>query len=409
MARVPKMSARVLAAVFKVMNTGSRIPERNHHNPNLCLPVVAAEVEVVDFKKGPMRTFGLLVLIILLTLQVTGQAPAGYYDEAYGLDGTELQAALHEIIKDHQVQTYASLYGHFQSTDRKPDLSVWDMYSDVPGGTPPYVYYYNSGDECGNYNGEGQCYNREHSFPQSWFGGSVLPMHTDLFHLYPTDGYVNNRRANYPFGEVSNATWTSQNGSKVGVTIQRLVTTALCSNPLMHTKAILPEVISTCQCAITARTATGREVPMTNGSQLKPWALALMMEWHENDPVSAKETNRNNAVYAIQQNRNPFIDYPEFVAAIWGDPSYITEPGKRVVKATVYPVPAGDQCYVSFSEPITAYPAVIVYDGLGRQLNMNYRFAEGTITIETSDLARGFYLVSIGLQNPSPLFVKILK
>jgi endonuclease I len=313
MARVPKMSARVLAAVFKVMNTGSRIPERNHHNPNLCLPVVAAEVEVVDFKKGPMRTFGLLVLIILLTLQVTGQAPAGYYDEAYGLDGTELQAALHEIIKDHQVQTYASLYGHFQSTDRKPDLSVWDMYSDVPGGTPPYVYYYNSGDECGNYNGEGQCYNREHSFPQSWFGGSVLPMHTDLFHLYPTDGYVNNRRANYPFGEVSNATWTSQNGSKVGNNSISLVTTALCSNPIDAYKGDFARSCFYMSVRYYEQDNSWPGSPMTNGSQLKPWALALMMEWHENDPVSTKETNRNNAVYAIQQNRNPFIDYPEFV------------------------------------------------------------------------------------------------
>jgi endonuclease I len=382
------------------MNTGSRIPERNHHNPNLCLPVVAAEVEVVDFKKGPMRTFGLLVLIILLTLQVTGQAPAGYYDEAYGLDGTELQAALHEIIKDHQVQTYASLYGHFQSTDRKPDLSVWDMYSDVPGGTPPYVYYYNSGDECGNYNGEGQCYNREHSFPQSWFGGSVLPMHTDLFHLYPTDGYVNNRRANYPFGEVSNATWTSQNGSKVGNNASPGYN-GLVFEPIDAYKGDFARSCFYMSVRYYEQDNSWPGSPMTNGSQLKPWALALMMEWHENDPVSTKETNRNNAVYAIQQNRNPFIDYPEFVAAIWGDPSYITKPGKRVVKATVYPVPAGDQCYVSFSEPITAYPAVIVYDGLGRQLNMNYRFAEGTITIETSDLTRGFYLVSIGLQNQS--------
>jgi endonuclease I len=390
------------------MNTGSRIRARDRLNLNPCLQVAVAEVEAVDFKKGPMRTLSFLVLLILFTFQVTGQAPAGYYDEANGLDGTELQAALHEIIKDHQFQTYASLYQHFQSTDRKPNLSVWDMYSDIPGGTPPYSFYYNSGDECGNYNGEGQCYNREHSFPQSWFGGSVQPMHTDLFHLYPTDGYVNNRRSNYPFGEVSNATWTSQNGSKVGSNTTSGYT-GVVFEPIDAYKGDFARSCFYMSVRYYEQDNSWPGSPMTNGSQLKPWALELMMEWHENDPVSAKETSRNNAVYAIQENRNPFIDNPAFVEAIWGDPSYITEPGKRVVKATVYPVPAGDQCYVSFSEPITTYPAVIVYDGLGRQLNMNYRFAEGTITIETSDLARGFYLVSIGLQNQTPLFVKILK
>jgi hypothetical protein len=52
---------------------------------------------------------------------------------------------------------------------------------------------------------------------------------------------------------------------------------------------------------------------------------------------------------------------------------------------------------------------VKVYNRLGQQINSSYRFAEGTITLETADLARGFYLVTIGLENQSPLFVKILK
>jgi len=68
---------------------------------------------------------------------------------------------------------------------------VWDMYSDVPGGTPAYYFTFGD-DQCGNYSGEGDCYNREHSFPKSWYG-DVLPMNTDLFHLYPTDGWVNQK------------------------------------------------------------------------------------------------------------------------------------------------------------------------------------------------------------------------
>jgi endonuclease I len=369
--------------------------------------VVAAEVEVVDFKNGPMKTLGFLVLLILFTFQVTGQAPAGYYDEAYGLDGTELQAALHEIIKDHQVQTYASLYNHFQSADRKPNQSVWDMYSDVPGVTPPYVYYYNSGHECGNYNGEGQCYNREHSWPQSWFGGSILPMHTDLFHLYPTDGYVNNRRANYPFGEVSNATWTSMNGSKVGANTTAGYT-GVVFEPIDAYKGDFARSYFYMSVRYYGQDSNWPGSPQTDGSQLKPWALAMMMEWHENDPVSEKEINRNNAVYAIQQNRNPFIDYPEFVDAIWGDPSGLFSRDKNTT-ISVYPIPAVDYCYISFTRAIDSYPNMSVYNHLGQLVHVNYSLENGSVILETGELSKGLYIVRISIESNPPIMVKVLK
>jgi endonuclease I len=44
---------------------------------------------------------------------------------------------------------------------------------------------------------------------------------------------------------------------------------------------------------------------MVNGSQPKAWALAMLLEWNNEDPVSQKEIDRNNAVFAIQKNRNP--------------------------------------------------------------------------------------------------------
>ncbi|MBE0661195.1 MAG: endonuclease [Bacteroidales bacterium] len=354
-----------------------------------------------------MRISIFLILVLILHFHVTAQPPQGYYNEAAGLTGTDLQEALHEIIKDHQVQTYGSLYDHFESTDRKPNLSVWDMYSDVPGGTPPYSFYYNSGDECGNYNGEGQCYNREHSFPQSWFGGSVLPMHTDLFHLYPTDGYVNNRRSNYPFGEVSNATWTSQNGSKVGNNASPGYN-GLVFEPIDAYKGDFARSCFYMSVRYYEQDNSWPGSNMTNGSQLKPWALALMMEWHENDPVSAKETSRNNAIYTIQENRNPFIDHPEYIEAIWGDPSGIIAQDKNTT-LSVYPIPVVDYCQFVFSYPIEGNISVDVYNQLGQQINSTYSFAEGTITLETANLPKGFYLVTIGLDSQSPLFVKILK
>ncbi|MEI6900091.1 MAG: endonuclease, partial [Bacteroidota bacterium] len=154
-------------------------------------------------------------ILLFITIGSIGQIPPGYYDPANGKTGTALQAALHNIIKGHTVVTYAALWTWFQSTDKKANGTVWDTYSDVPGGTPPYVYQFGS-DQCGNYSSEGDCYNREHSWPKSWFGGDIEPMYTDIFHLYPTDGYVNGRRSDYPYGEVTTATWTSLNGSKLG-------------------------------------------------------------------------------------------------------------------------------------------------------------------------------------------------
>ncbi len=152
---------------------------------------------------------------ILVPIALIGQIPPGYYDSAIGKDSVDLQIALHNIIDNHTTVSYSSLHGHYQSSDKKADGTVWDMYSDVPGGTPPYIYNFVSSDQCGNYSAEGDCYNREHSFPQSWFN-KQNPMKSDMFHVYPTDGYVNGKRSSYPYGEVSSPTWTSQNGSNVG-------------------------------------------------------------------------------------------------------------------------------------------------------------------------------------------------
>ena len=51
----------------------------------------------------------------------------------------------------------------------------------------------------------------------------------------------------------------------------------------------------------------------------KDWALQLLLKWAKEDPVSQKEIDRNNAVYGIQKNRNPFVDYPGLEQYVWGD------------------------------------------------------------------------------------------
>jgi endonuclease I len=259
--------------------------------------------------------------------------PAGYYDAAQGLSGDNLRDALRAIITSgHTANNYDNLEDDFYYTDHIGSSKVWDMYAMDENGNAAYYYYYNSGDECGSYTGEGDCYNKEHSFPKSWWGGSSGAIqYADLFHLVPTDGYVNNRRSNSAFGEVTSPTWISTNGSKVGPNTYPGGFTEVVFEPVdaykgdfarnyfyMATryKNNFPSWESSC--------------PIISGDNYTQWTIDLLMDWNDLDPVSQKETDRNNAIYAIQNNRNPYIDHPEYAALVWGA-GYAPEPDNHVL------------------------------------------------------------------------------
>jgi len=335
-----------------------------------------------------------IFLPVFFIWQVSAQIPPGYYDPAAGLNGQALQSALHNIIKNHNTVSYSSLFTYFESTDKTSDNTVWDMYSDVPGGIPPYVYMYNSGDECGNYNGEGDCYNREHSWPKSWFGGEVMPMYSDLFHLYPTDGYVNNKRDNYPYGEVGQVQWSSQNGSKLGVCTWPGYSGTV-FEPIDAYKGDFARSYFYMSVRYYTEDSGWPGSPMTTGSQLKTWALDMMVQWNDQDPVSQKETDRNNAVYLIQENRNPFIDHPEYVESVWGEGTGIYA-GKENNKLTIYPNPAEDYCYVvlpvSFGKEQIQ---VILSDLAGKSADCLTKREEKRIRVDLKGFNSGLFFVKI--------------
>jgi endonuclease I len=244
-----------------------------------------------------------------------GNVPVGYYDPAIGLGGEDLRLALHNVIDGHNSVSYTYLWTAFYTTDDKADGTVWDMYSDIPGGTPPYVYEFGI-DQVGSGATEGTGYNREHSWPQSWYGGSS-PMYTDLFVLYPTDTRVNGYRGNYAYGEVSNPTITSWNGSKVGSNTYPGYTGTV-FEPIDEYKGDFARAYFYMSVRyFTEDSSWDNLSPMSDRSQLLPWAEAMLLEWHTNDPVSQKEIDRNDDVYDIQYNRNPFIDRPDFVLRVF--------------------------------------------------------------------------------------------
>lgn len=272
-----------------------------------------------------------IFFLLLLPWVCLAQIPAGYYDNAAGKSGATLKTSLYNIIKDHTVRSYDQIKDDFQTTDDKPNGKVWDMYSDVPGGTPPYQFTFFS-DECGSYNGEGDCYNREHSWPASWFN-DASPMYSDMFHVIPTDGYVNNRRSNYIIAEVNNATWTSLNGTKLGSCATSGYSGTV-FEPIDEYKGDFARayfyMVTRYQDKVVSwsSNATVSNILVNNTfPSFETWFLNMLAAWHIADPVSPKEIDRNNAIFTFQDNRNPFIDHPEYVYAIWGvGASAIPEP-----------------------------------------------------------------------------------
>ena len=256
----------------------------------------------------------------LLISTLWAQIPAGYYNNASGLTGSSLHQALHNIIDDHTVVSYTSLWTHYQTTDVKPNGTVWDMYSDIPGGTPLYEFIFVEDQDHGTGGGsEGEFYNREHSWPKSWFN-DIAPMNTDIFHVVPTDKYVNNQRGSDPYGEVDNPYWTFLNGSKRGPCTYPGYTGTV-FEPIDAYKGDFARIYFYMSTRYLNEDGTWPGSPMVDGAQLEQWALDMMMEWHNEDPVSQKEIDRNNDIYNyVQSNRNPFVDTPGYVDLIWGDP-----------------------------------------------------------------------------------------
>jgi endonuclease I len=271
-----------------------------------------------------MKKLVLLLFIILIRISGYTAIPPGYYDPANGLTGLNLQAVLHNIIKNHSALSYTpGVWNAFYTTDDKPDGTVWDMYSDIPNGTPPYVYPLGTGQcSAAGVTSEGECYSREHSWPKSWFGGEVSPMYTDVFMLVPADLYVNTKRYNYPYGEVDSPTWTSMNGCKLGPSVTPGYSGTVFEPPDEY-KGDFARAYFYMETRYYTEDITWPGSAMAAGSQLLPWAQGMMMQWAQDDPVSQKEIERNEAIFALQNNRNPFIDHPEYAYSIWGGSSLL--------------------------------------------------------------------------------------
>ena len=280
------------------------------------------------------------LLLVIVGGSLFAQIPNGYYNSAEGLTGDDLKVALHNTIKEHHVVSYSGLITAFAYTDLKPNGKIWDIYSNVE-------YSPGSG-QCGNYDSEGDCWNREHTWPQSWFNEQSTPR-SDLFHVYPTDGYVNGRRSNYPYGEVNKPTYTSGNGSKLGPCVTSGYSGTV-FEPIDEYKGDIARGYFYMSVRYYSEDSGWSSSDMTNKSEIRPWAMAMLLRWNDADPVSQKEIDRNNAVYGYQGNRNPFIDHPEYAHMIW-DPDW---------SSTSYAITCNSASHGSIAAPSSAIAGTLV-------------------------------------------------
>lgn len=256
----------------------------------------------------------LVVLTCLFPFFVFAEIPAGYYDDAVGKSGEDLQKSLSTILNDANDVGYNGLWNLYKTTDRRSDGKVWDMYSDVTN----YTF---GTDQCGSYGVEGDCYNREHSVPKSWFN-KQSPMVSDIWHVYPTDGKINGMRSNNPFGEVGSGASSSKNEfSKWGKCVAPGYSgTVFEPNDEYKGDFARTYFYFATRYKGVATSGQGALVFTSTYPYITGWQLDMLLRWHKKDPVSPKELDRNEAVYDSRQgNRNPFIDYPELVDLIFGD------------------------------------------------------------------------------------------
>lgn len=253
-----------------------------------------------------MRKF-LLITALLSAFAAMADAPNGYYAGISGLTDSALKTKLYNIIKDHSTNDYGGLFREsFIYTDQRADGSWWDMYSNT-------VRYVDRG-----WSGM----NREHSFPKSWWGGDTdVPPYTDLNHLYPSDGDANMAKSNYPLGEVSPTGISFENGVVlVGTPVSGQGGGAkYVFEPADEYKGDFARTYFYMVTCYQDYTWKYSYIPRTGTyPSMQGWAIDLLLKWHRDDPVSDKEKARNDAVYKLQSNRNPYIDYPNLVEYIWG-------------------------------------------------------------------------------------------
>ncbi len=233
---------------------------------------------------------------------VLAQGPPGYYDGAIGLSGEELHSALHDIIDGHSVLPHSQTHAAIDLLQEDPDnpLNVILVYSgfSVPKSSWPG-------------------YNREHLWPVSLGASDGTTPHTDVFNIYGCDANVNGTRGNKYFDVCTSGCSTHPEAPACLYDFDSW-------EPRDCEKGDLARALFYMDVRY-AGDVPGEpdlvlgDLPTASGCDCMA-LLQVLIEWSLQDPPDEAEELRNNMIFAqLQGNRNPFIDHPEWVAAIWAE------------------------------------------------------------------------------------------
>jgi endonuclease I len=363
-----------------------------------------------------------IYFLFLLTSFLSFAQPTGYYDWANGRNGYPLKTALKEIIDANNdgLSTeylsvdngYGGLYITYETSDRdnyfEENGTVLDMYServDSDGNNLAdnyeYTYEIENPDDRDSGSGgtsEGEYYNREHVIPQSVFD-SDDPMRNDAHFVIPSDKFVNAQRGNFPFGVVDSPDWTSTNGSKRGNNLNSGYSAGYTNTvfePIDEFKGDIARMFFYFVTRYEDDITGFNTYDMFDGSSDKVFNqtfLNILYQWHLDDPVSIREQDRNNAIFARQNNRNPFIDHPEYVQQIWSA-SLSTENNYNSISVSMYPNPVKNNLHFSTTQDLD----LIIYDVLGKKVLIE-KVSSDQNSVDVSSFNKGIYLVRLISEN----------
>lgn len=249
---------------------------------------------------------------LLLVARAAAAEPQGYYDSAAGLSGAALRNALHQIVDQHTVVSYSATRAALERLDQDPansgnvillyERSSWpksQFVSTSPGG-----------------------WNREHCWPNAHGIDDRLPAYSDLYNLRACGEPSNSDRGNLLYDESVPAEGAYQRPAGS--------TTPLCTQdlnswePPLEVKGDLARAMFYMDVRYEGDAGEPNLILTENTAQISSSAtymgrLSTLLVWHFLDPVSPAEKARLEAAFGYQGNRNPFVDRPEWVEAIYGD------------------------------------------------------------------------------------------
>lgn len=335
-----------------------------------------------------MLKINLVLLLLLVAVTTFAQIPANYYALSEGLSGDNLKAALHNIIKEHKEFPYSN-----SSTD------TWDILKQTDKDTvnsDNVILIYsgwgiNAAQEFNNEKG----WNREHVWAKSHGGFNTSPgTGTDVHHLRPSDISVNAERGNKDF----------DNGGNIYVDADG-TTECRTDNDSWEARSVVKGDVARMLFYMAVRyEGENGELDLELVDQVNTAALttsgkgyhgklSTLLEWHKADPVDSFEIKRNNIIYSFQENRNPFIDHPEFVDKIWGTNTSTSIVHLNALK--VYPNPA--KGFINVELPENLKGTGIIYSMTG---NTVVEFTGiGHFQVKTSSINPGFYNIRIVSNN----------